>query len=221
MNKPSDLKLATVPVWINGKAVVPQGRMGEVYNPATGQVTKRVPYCDAEVIDAAVKAAAAALPGLARRLDPAPRARDAEAFWLCCKQHQKEIAALITAGARQDAARRDGLGAARHRGGRVRLRHPAAAEGRVLRERRHRGGHAHACASRSACAPASRRSIFRRWCRCGCSRWRSPAATPSSSSPRRKCRRPRSGWPSCSRRPGCPTACSTSCTATRRRSTRS
>ncbi len=36
MNKPSDLKLATVPVWINGKPVVPQGRMGEVYNPATG-----------------------------------------------------------------------------------------------------------------------------------------------------------------------------------------
>ena len=30
----------------------------------------------------------------------------------------------------------------------------------------------------------------------------------------------RCAWPSCSRRPGCPTACSTSCTATRRRSTR-
>ena len=36
------------------------------------------------------------------------------------------------------------------------------------------------CASRSASAPASRRSTSRRWCRCGCSRWRSPAATPSS-----------------------------------------
>ena len=30
MNKPAELKLDTVPVWINGKAVVPQGRMGEV-----------------------------------------------------------------------------------------------------------------------------------------------------------------------------------------------
>ena len=48
MNKPAELKLATVPVWINGKPLVPQGRMGEVYNPATGQVTRRVPYCDAQ-----------------------------------------------------------------------------------------------------------------------------------------------------------------------------
>ena len=53
-------------------------------------------------------------------------------------------------GARQDAGRRDGLGAARHRSGRVRLRHPASAEGRVLGERRHRRRHAHA-------APAARR----------------------------------------------------------------
>ena len=66
MNKPAELQLATVPVWINGKAVVPEGsnagRMGEVYNPATGQVTKRVPYCNDEVIGKAVQAAAAALP---------------------------------------------------------------------------------------------------------------------------------------------------------------
>ena len=62
MNKPAELKLATVPAWINGKAVVPAGRMGNVYNPATGQITKQVPYCDAAAIDAAVKAAAAALP---------------------------------------------------------------------------------------------------------------------------------------------------------------
>ena len=51
MNKPAELKLDTVPCWIGGKPVVPAGRMGEVYNPATGQVTKRVPYCDAAAID--------------------------------------------------------------------------------------------------------------------------------------------------------------------------
>jgi acyl-CoA reductase-like NAD-dependent aldehyde dehydrogenase len=62
MNKPSDLKLATVPAWINGKPVVPQGRMGDVYNPATGRITKQVPFCDATAVGAAVKAAAAALP---------------------------------------------------------------------------------------------------------------------------------------------------------------
>ena len=56
MNKPADLKLATVPMWINGKAVVPAGRMGDVYNPATGEVTKQVPYADAAAIDSAVQA---------------------------------------------------------------------------------------------------------------------------------------------------------------------
>ena len=41
-------------------------------------------------------------------------------------------------------------------------------------------------ASRSAWSPASRRSTSRRWCRCGCSRSRSRAATPSCSSRREK-----------------------------------
>ena len=41
------------------------------------------------------------------------------------------------------------------------------------------------------------------------------------SSPARRTRPPRSGSPSCGRKPGCPTASSTSCRATRSRSTRS
>ena len=71
-------------------------------------------------------------------------------FLQLLQQNQKELARTRHRGARQDAARRDGLGAARHRGGRVRLRHPASPEGRVLGERRHAGRHAHA-------APAGRR----------------------------------------------------------------
>ena len=63
--------------------------------------------------------------------------------------------------------------------------------------------------------------LSRPWCRCGCSRWRSPAATASSSSRPSATRPPRCSSPSGSRRPACRTACSTSCTATRRRSTRS
>ncbi len=55
MNKPAELKLETVPVWINGEAISPSGRFGEVYNPATGQVTKRVPFCSEEFIDQAIK----------------------------------------------------------------------------------------------------------------------------------------------------------------------
>ena len=62
MNKPADLKLQTVPVWIDGKAVHAANRFGDVYNPATGQVTKKVVFADAKLIDDAVKSAAAALP---------------------------------------------------------------------------------------------------------------------------------------------------------------
>ena len=62
MNKPVDAALA-VPLWIGGKpAGSLSGRAGEVTNPATGAVTKRVPFCSAADIDAAVKAAQAALP---------------------------------------------------------------------------------------------------------------------------------------------------------------
>ena len=95
MNKPAELKLATVPVWINGKAVAPQGRMGEVYNPATGQVTKRVPYCNHEVIDQAVQAAAAALPEW-RDASILRRARVMQRFLALLQKHQSEIAKLIT-----------------------------------------------------------------------------------------------------------------------------
>src|SRR6187401_3348013 len=95
MNKPAELKLQTVPVWINGKAVIPQGRMGEVYNPATGQVTKRVPYCDAAAIDAAVKAASAALPEW-RDASILRRARVMQRFLVLLQKHQSEVAALIT-----------------------------------------------------------------------------------------------------------------------------
>jgi malonate-semialdehyde dehydrogenase (acetylating)/methylmalonate-semialdehyde dehydrogenase len=95
MNKPVDLRLETVPVWINGKPVVPQGRLGEVYNPATGQVAKRVPYCDAEVIDAAVKAAAAAYPAW-RDAPVLRRARVMQKFLGLLQKNQKELAAFIT-----------------------------------------------------------------------------------------------------------------------------
>jgi len=96
MNKPADLKIATVPMWINGKAVVPPGRMGDVYNPATGQVTRQVPYADAAAIDAAVKAATAALPAW-RDAPPLRRARVMQKFLQLMQDNQKELAELVTA----------------------------------------------------------------------------------------------------------------------------
>ena len=96
MNKPAELKLETVPCWIGGKAVVPAGRMGEVYNPATGQVTKRVPYCDAAAIDGAVKAASAAYPEW-RDVSILRRARVMQKFLALLQANQMDIARLITA----------------------------------------------------------------------------------------------------------------------------
>jgi malonate-semialdehyde dehydrogenase (acetylating)/methylmalonate-semialdehyde dehydrogenase len=95
MNKPAELRLDTVPCWIGGKPVVPAGRMGEVYNPATGQVTKRVPYCDAAAIDAAVKAASAAYPEW-RDTSILRRARVMQKYLQLMQANQKDIARLIT-----------------------------------------------------------------------------------------------------------------------------
>ncbi len=95
MNKPAELKLETVPVWINGKAVHPSGRFGDVFNPATGQVTKRVPLCDESLIDQAVKAAAAALPAW-RDTPPLRRARVMQKFLDLLQKNQKALAAIVT-----------------------------------------------------------------------------------------------------------------------------
>ena len=99
MNKPAELQLATVPVWIHGKAVVPQGphlgRLGDVYNPATGRVSRRVPCCGAEVIDQAVQAATAALPEW-RDASILRRARVMQRFLVLLQQNQTQLAGLIT-----------------------------------------------------------------------------------------------------------------------------
>jgi malonate-semialdehyde dehydrogenase (acetylating)/methylmalonate-semialdehyde dehydrogenase len=94
MNKPSDLKLQTVPAWIFGRAHLPAGRAGDVYNPATGQVSKRVAFCGADTIDAAVKAATSALHGW-RDTTPLRRARIMQKFLQLMQQHQKDLAKLI------------------------------------------------------------------------------------------------------------------------------
>src|SRR6478735_3373361 len=95
MNKPADLKLDTVPYWIAGKPLAPVGRYGEVFNPATGQVTKRVPFADAAVVDSAVKAATAALPEW-RDTPPLRRARVMQKFLQLLQRDQKALAKIVT-----------------------------------------------------------------------------------------------------------------------------
>jgi malonate-semialdehyde dehydrogenase (acetylating)/methylmalonate-semialdehyde dehydrogenase len=95
MNKPAELKLDTVPVWINGKAVSSAARYGEVYNPALGQVTKRVVFADAGIIDSAVEAAAAALPAW-RDTPPLRRARVMQRFLDLLQKNQKQLAQIVS-----------------------------------------------------------------------------------------------------------------------------
>ena len=57
MNKPATAdqlsKLDIVPAWINGKPLADAGRYGDVFNPATGQISRRVAFADAGIVDAA------------------------------------------------------------------------------------------------------------------------------------------------------------------------
>jgi malonate-semialdehyde dehydrogenase (acetylating)/methylmalonate-semialdehyde dehydrogenase len=94
MNKP--IELQTLPHWIGGKPVASQsGRACEVTNPATGAVTKRVPFANAGEVDAAVKAAQAALPAW-RDAPPLRRARVMQKFLALLQDDQKALAQLVT-----------------------------------------------------------------------------------------------------------------------------
>ena len=171
--------LATVPLWINGQRAEPHGtRTGVVSNPATGDVIRHVAFADAHDVDRAVQPRWRRLPGwgaalrCARsRADAVPRADGAE---------PERARAAGQRGARQGVPRRDGIGAARHRGHRVRRRRAAPPQGRARRIGRPRRRRLLAAAAARRVSPASRRSTSRRWCRCGCSRSRSRAATRSS-----------------------------------------
>src|SRR5690242_14970568 len=86
----------TVPLWIGGRAAAPHTRrFGQVTNASSGAFIRNVPYADAADVDAAVRAAAAALPEW-RRTTPLKRARLLTRFRELMEQHQKEIARLIS-----------------------------------------------------------------------------------------------------------------------------
>jgi malonate-semialdehyde dehydrogenase (acetylating)/methylmalonate-semialdehyde dehydrogenase len=83
--------------WINGKPWTGEAATrGDIYNPATGKVSGTVDYATAAEVDAAVAAASAALPGW-RETSLVKRAGVMFAFRELVRQHQSELAALITA----------------------------------------------------------------------------------------------------------------------------
>ncbi len=88
--------LERLPLWIGGKAVAAQTtRYGEVINPATGEVLRHVPLGNVADVDAAVQAAAAALPGW-RAHPPLRRARILMRFRDLMEAHKPELAKIIT-----------------------------------------------------------------------------------------------------------------------------
>jgi malonate-semialdehyde dehydrogenase (acetylating)/methylmalonate-semialdehyde dehydrogenase len=95
MNKRAELRLETVPFWINGKPVTSAARQGEVFNPASGQVSKQVAFADAGIVDAAVQAATAAFPAW-RDTPPLRRARIMQKFLQLLQRDQKTLARIVT-----------------------------------------------------------------------------------------------------------------------------
>ena len=71
-------------------------RRGDIYNPATGQVTGRVDFASATVVGDAVAAAAKALPGW-RSVSLAKRTTVLFAFRELLNAHRTELAELISA----------------------------------------------------------------------------------------------------------------------------
>jgi len=89
-------QIETVPLWIGGKRVSPQStRTGDVTNPATGEVIRKVPMVGTTDIDAAVEAARAAFPQW-RDTTPLRRARLMQKFLTLLQANIKELAIVIS-----------------------------------------------------------------------------------------------------------------------------
>ena len=83
--------------FIAGRTVAgSSGRMGDVFNPATGERSARVAFASAAEVGAAVAAAAAALPAWSAT-PPLQRARIMFKYKELVERHRDELAALVTA----------------------------------------------------------------------------------------------------------------------------
>jgi malonate-semialdehyde dehydrogenase (acetylating)/methylmalonate-semialdehyde dehydrogenase len=152
--------LASVPLWIGGQRTSSRSsRSGNVTNASTGKVVRTVPFANADDIDAAVKAATAAFPEW-RATPPLRRARILTRFRELMEQHQKELAAIVSE--EHGKVFLDAMGSVQ-RG--IEVIEFAAGAPHLLKGEHAgsvgRGVDAHSRCSRSASAPASRRSTSR------------------------------------------------------------
>ena len=80
--------------YIDGERVAGEsGRFGDIFNPATGEIAKRVPFANAAEVQKAAAAAKAALPGWSATT-PIARARVMFRFKELCEAHLDELAEL-------------------------------------------------------------------------------------------------------------------------------
>jgi malonate-semialdehyde dehydrogenase (acetylating)/methylmalonate-semialdehyde dehydrogenase len=87
---------ATLHHYVNGQKVAGNsGRLGDIYNPAIGEVTKQVPFASRDEVRAAVAAAKAALPGWAATT-PITRARAMFRLKSLIEEHLGELAELVS-----------------------------------------------------------------------------------------------------------------------------
>ncbi len=187
----------------------PSGREGPVYDPATGTLRGHVAFATADETRRRHRRGRGRAARLGQRHAAAARPRHVPVQGAAREPRRRDRADAHVR-ARQGALRRARRDHPRHGSRRVRLRHSAAAQERVHRERRHR--------RRQLVDPPAGGRVRRDHAvqfpgdgaACGCSRSRSPAATPSSSSPRRRIRAYRCASRNCCGRPGCRTGCSTS-----------
>jgi malonate-semialdehyde dehydrogenase (acetylating)/methylmalonate-semialdehyde dehydrogenase len=85
-----------LPLWIDNRPVpAASTRTGDVFNPATGAVIRRVPLANRADVERAVAAAKAAFPGW-RDTTPLRRARILTRFRELMEAHKDELIALIT-----------------------------------------------------------------------------------------------------------------------------
>ena len=161
--------------YMDGKLVKGKsGRFGDVYNPATGEVSKRVPLASADETKKAIAAAEKALPEWSAT-PPAKRAQVIFRFRELLLENIDELAELLSSehgktvpDAKGSVTR--GLEVVEFACG-----IPHLLKGSIRKAWRPVSIPL-PCASRSASAPGSRLSTFRPWCPCRCSRWRWPAA---------------------------------------------
>jgi malonate-semialdehyde dehydrogenase (acetylating)/methylmalonate-semialdehyde dehydrogenase len=89
-------QIEAVPILLGGRWIDPQSdRYGDVYNPSTGRIIARVPFCSAKQTAEVIDAASAALPAWSETA-VVERARVMFRFRALLEQRFEELAALVT-----------------------------------------------------------------------------------------------------------------------------